>query len=113
MSDKRREIWEKYGRRLNGENTPRVSLDEVVSHGVRPERRGPHDTTSTDQARRYFEPTFDGTDGRLTFGKHRGRLVSELAATEDGFKYLSWCLTKQFPGEFLALVNEHTSRRAG
>ena len=100
MNGKRAEVWSLYGRRP-GESLP-LSRERKESESEDP---------PTGANGRFVKFTVDERDGRLTFGKHKGRLVSELAATEAGAKYLRWVLTKSFPNDFKNLVERQLSRR--
>jgi uncharacterized protein (DUF3820 family) len=39
-------------------------------------------------------------EGKMPFGKHMGKPVSELAETEDGQGYLQWLYDQHLTGEF-------------
>ena len=96
MTGKKAEVWDRYGR---GSTSGRSEEGPVVG-------------SNDKDCGRYVDFTVDGRDGRLTFGKHRGRLVSELVKTEDGKKYLRWVMLKTFPDDFKALITTHLERRA-
>ena len=32
------------------------------------------------------------TSGKITFGKHKGRLISELCESQEGLQYVAWVL---------------------
>lgn len=49
--------------------------------------------------------TTDGHgDATLSFGKHKGKTVGELASGPDGRSYLRWMLKQEFPEDLLEIV---------
>jgi uncharacterized protein (DUF3820 family) len=49
-----------------------------------------------------YSVSVDGTDAKLNFGKHNGRLVSDLANKEVG--YLNWMMGQEFPEPLMDVV---------
>ena len=47
----------------------------------------------TDEQAQYSELR---SSNKITFGKHRGRLVSELCDTQEGLQYLAWALDQEW-----------------
>jgi uncharacterized protein (DUF3820 family) len=48
-----------------------------------------------------------GMDAVLLFGKFKGCRVSELIKKPDGFSYLEWMSSENFPRELQRIVNLH------
>ena len=36
------------------------------------------------------------TSGKITFGKYKGRLVSDLCGSQEGLQYLAWALDQEW-----------------
>ena len=102
MIGKKAQVWNLYGRK-SSDAPPESSGPAQKDPGMSEEVSG--------RDGRFVNYTVDGRDGRLTFGKHSGRLISELAATNAGAKYLRWALTKSFPDKFKRVVESQLQRR--
>lgn len=60
------------------------------------------DPTSNSKLKRFLKPTYND-DYEIDFGKHEGKLLSDMIHEEAG--YLKWMSKQDFPEEVLLIIN--------
>lgn len=88
---------------LVGELTGRKKMKVTTHH------TGVGDGTVGNKRRGRFEERDGGKDALLKFGRYEGRLLSDLAKTDQ--EYLRWLIKEDFPESLKAIVRLHVKGR--